>query len=85
MPGVRAVPVVSPPPTQRLLELPEGFLTDFKAERQRAVEEFGMELGFQVWNGRSFLRLSAHAYNRPRDFEILASRLPAILQSSGRL
>lgn len=80
VPAVRAVPVVTPPPTQRLLELPAGFLTDFKAQRQRAVEKFGMELGFQVWNGRSFLRLSAHAYNRPRDFEILAERLPALLE-----
>jgi isopenicillin-N epimerase len=81
VPGLQAVPLVSPAPTMRLLELPDGFLTsgpDFKAQRQRAVDEFGLELGFAVWQGRSFLRLSAHAYNQPRDYEILAERLPGL-------
>lgn len=79
-----AVPdLAAPAPTMRLVELPPSVrITDKVAEealRSRIARDAGAEVNVTMHAGRSFLRLSAHAYTSPRDFELLAARLPALL------
>ena len=42
--------------------------------------ELGVEVAANVWRGRGWLRLSAHAYNDERDYERLADGLPGLLK-----
>lgn len=71
-----------PVPTMRLVELPPSVRIDDKvaeeALRVRIASDAGAELNVSMHAGRSFLRLSAHAYNSARDYELLAARLPAL-------
>jgi isopenicillin-N epimerase len=48
-------------------------LTTMLFERAR------IEVPFTSWNGRGFVRLSAHVYNRPEDYERLAEELPRLV------
>ncbi len=38
-------------------------------------DQHGIEVPVGSWNGRRFLRLSAHLYNRPQDFDTLISAI----------
>jgi isopenicillin-N epimerase len=72
-----------PAPTMRLVELPPSVnVADKVAEealRVRIARDAAAEVNVTMHGGRSFLRLSAHAYTSPRDLELLAARLPAVL------
>ncbi|WP_306319559.1 MULTISPECIES: aminotransferase class V-fold PLP-dependent enzyme [unclassified Streptomyces] len=78
----------SPAPAMRLVPLPEGTATDQDAAhalQHHIADAIGCETAVTTWNGRGFLRLSAHLYNDLDDYAYLADRLPAALaQFSGR-
>jgi isopenicillin-N epimerase len=78
-----AVPdVANPAATMRLVELPlKGDPTpaDGEAFKVRASRELKAEITLTAFDTRVFIRLSAHAYNSPRDYELLAERLPRLL------
>jgi isopenicillin-N epimerase len=46
-------------------------------EQARALQEhmvtLGVEMAVGSWNGRGAIRLSAHVYNRPADYERMAA------------
>jgi isopenicillin-N epimerase len=74
--------VVHPAATMRLVEIP------FSAQRSseageafkiRVSRELKAEITLTGFDERIFVRLSAHAYNSLRDYELLASRLPTLL------
>jgi isopenicillin-N epimerase len=74
--------VAHPAATMRLVELPFGAeLTSAAAEafKTRASGELRAEITLTGFDERVFIRLSAHAYNGLRDYEVLAERLPALL------
>ncbi|OON78092.1 aminotransferase class V [Streptomyces tsukubensis] len=69
-------------PAMRLVPLPAGLATEplCAAELQRHIaRETGCETSITSWDGRGFLRLSAHLYNTPEDYEYLAELLPGCL------
>jgi isopenicillin-N epimerase len=73
--------VVRPAPTMRLVEVPMNVrLTPELAEafKIRASREIKAEITLTEFDDRAFLRLSAHAYNSARDYELLAARLPGL-------
>ncbi|WP_328994241.1 aminotransferase class V-fold PLP-dependent enzyme [Kribbella sp. NBC_01245] len=75
--------VARPAPTMRLVELPSSVqLTQESGEalKARASREIGAEITVTGFDGRFFVRLSAHAYNSLRDYEILSERLPRLLR-----
>jgi isopenicillin-N epimerase len=45
----------------------------------RASREIKAEITLTGFDDRIFVRLSAHAYNSARDYELLAERLPTLL------
>jgi isopenicillin-N epimerase len=74
--------VVNPAPTMRLVELPfTGERTPEAGEafKIRASSELKAEITLTSFDTRVFVRLSAHAYNSLRDYELLAERLPTLL------
>ena len=81
--GTTPPDVASPAPTMRLVELPvswpRGDHAAGDAFKTRAAQEIGASLTVTAHGDRRYLRLSAHAYNAPRDYELLAARLPALL------
>jgi isopenicillin-N epimerase len=79
--GTGVPQVVHPAPTMRLVELPISVrLTKQLAEafKIRASREIRAEITLTEFDDRAFLRLSAHAYNSARDYELLAERLPGL-------
>jgi isopenicillin-N epimerase len=65
-----------------LVALPHGIAcTRAEADRLRAViaERLGAEVMLVPHAGRGYLRLSAHVYNRPREYELLAAGLMSVL------
>lgn len=73
---------VNEAPTMRLIPLAAGLATDPEAAaalQRRIARELRCEVSVTSWDGRGFLRLSAHVYNRPEDYAYLAERLPALL------
>jgi isopenicillin-N epimerase len=82
--GTTLPDVTSPAPTMRLVELPACLsatnVTERIALRNRAAEQIGAELAVTSFGDRSFLRLSAHAYNSPRDYELLADHLRTLMR-----
>ncbi|GAA1687354.1 aminotransferase class V-fold PLP-dependent enzyme [Streptomyces yatensis] len=71
-------------PAMRLVPLPAGLATDHEAAHvlQRAIAAgTGCETAITSWDGRGFLRLSAHLYNTVSDYERLAERLPEVLRA----
>ena len=79
--GTCVAEVAHPAATMRLVELP------FRGERNpaagaafkvRASKELKAEITLTSFDDRVFVRLSAHAYNSRRDYELLAERLPAL-------
>jgi isopenicillin-N epimerase len=47
--------------------------------KARVSRELKAEITLTGFDGRGFIRLSAHAYNSPRDYEQLSERLPEVL------
>lgn len=71
-----------PAPSMRLVPLPAGVAAG--QEQAAALQaELGRSAGCEVavtsWDGRGFLRLSAHAYNCPADYERLATAVRHLL------
>jgi isopenicillin-N epimerase len=70
-----------PAPTMRLVDLPSGVVTTpelGEAFKVRVSRELKAEVALGGYADRVFLRLSAHAYNSPADYEALAARLPTL-------
>jgi isopenicillin-N epimerase len=62
----------------RCVPLPAGVATTTHAARglwARISAELSCEVGVTTWRGRGILRLSAHAYNAPSEYERLATGL----------
>ncbi|SDU84847.1 aminotransferase class V-fold PLP-dependent enzyme [Jiangella alkaliphila] len=74
--------LAAPAATMRLVALPPSVRVEDKAAeealRRRIAREAGAEVNVTVHAGQAFLRLSAHAYNGPGDYELLAARLPVL-------
>ncbi|MFK0010089.1 aminotransferase class V-fold PLP-dependent enzyme [Paenarthrobacter sp. NPDC090520] len=61
----------------RLLRLPRGLATmheDSHTVRAFISDQLDIETAVTTFNGEGFLRLSAHLYNSPQDYEIFAER-----------
>ena len=72
--------VARPAATMRLVELPSSVdLTAGEAFKIRVSRELKAEITLTGFDGRGFIRLSAHAYNSLQDYKSLAERLPALL------
>lgn len=51
--------------------------------RDRALAELGVEAAFTAFGDQGFVRLSAHAYNTPDDYDDFARRcVPALVEWS---
>lgn len=79
-----AVPELArPAPTMRLVELPASVrLVGHDARlafHAAAAHEIDAEITTTVHGDRAFVRLSAHVYNSPQDYDLLAERLPSLL------
>ncbi|MGY1435003.1 aminotransferase class V-fold PLP-dependent enzyme [Streptomyces reniochalinae] len=69
-------------PAMRLVPLPAGLAADQEAAhalQRRISARTGCDVACTTWNGRGFLRLSAHLYNDAADYAHLAEQLPACL------
>ncbi|WP_433157245.1 aminotransferase class V-fold PLP-dependent enzyme [Kribbella sp. CA-247076] len=78
--GTGVAGVARPAATMRLVEVPSTVdLTAGEAFKQRVSRELKAEITLTGFDGRGFIRLSAHAYNSLRDYELLAERLPGVL------
>ncbi|WP_306879798.1 aminotransferase class V-fold PLP-dependent enzyme [Paenarthrobacter nicotinovorans] len=72
-----AVDVGMPVGPLRLIRLPEGLATtheDSHAVRGYISDHLDIETAITTFNGQGFLRLSAHLYNSPKDYEIFAEK-----------
>ncbi|MFC8039739.1 aminotransferase class V-fold PLP-dependent enzyme [Paenarthrobacter sp. NPDC057355] len=61
----------------RLIRLPDGLATtheDSHAVRGYISEHLDIETAITTFNGQGYLRLSAHLYNSPKDYEIFAEK-----------
>ncbi|MFF1829048.1 aminotransferase class V-fold PLP-dependent enzyme [Paenarthrobacter sp. NPDC058040] len=61
----------------RLLSLPAGLATsheDSHSVRAFISDQLDIESAVTTFNGEGFLRLSAHLYNSPKDYELFAER-----------
>ncbi len=78
--GTGVAEVVRPGATMRLVELPSSVdLTDAEGLKMRVSRELKAEITLTGFDGRGFIRLSAHAYNSLPDYEELSERLPRVL------
>lgn len=78
--GTGVAEVVRPAATMRLVELPSSVdLTKAEGLKMRISRELKAEITLTGFDGRGFIRLSAHAYNSLRDYEELSERLPRVL------
>jgi isopenicillin-N epimerase len=78
--GTAVAEVARSAPTMRLVELPSTVdLSAGEAIKQRISRDLKAEITFTGFDGRGFIRLSAHAYNSPQDYASLAERLPSVL------
>lgn len=71
-----------PAVSMQLVPLPAGLAAsteDALSLQARIAETIAVEVAVTTWRGRGFVRLSAHAYNSPGDYERLADALPALL------
>ncbi|HEX4699615.1 MAG TPA: aminotransferase class V-fold PLP-dependent enzyme [Actinomycetes bacterium] len=77
----RELPRDSAVPMQ-LVPLPEGLVTSREqaaALQDRIGEESAVEVAITFFDGRGYVRVCAHAYNAPADYQRLAAELPALL------
>lgn len=66
----------------RLVPLPEGVAMteeDARTLTRGIAAELRTEVSVIPWNGRGYLRLSAHVYNAPVEYERLAEGLPGLI------
>jgi isopenicillin-N epimerase len=78
--GTGVAEVVHPAATMRLVELPSSVdLTAAEKLKMLVSRELKAEITLTGFDGRGFVRLSAHAYNSLRDYEELSERLPTVL------
>ncbi|MFF3846563.1 aminotransferase class V-fold PLP-dependent enzyme [Streptomyces sp. NPDC002328] len=80
--GSATADVGMPVPGMRLVPLPEGLgATRIEADalRDRAVAELDAETAFTSFAGAGYLRLSAHVYNTPADYEEFAERCAPVV------
>ncbi|MFE1928243.1 aminotransferase class V-fold PLP-dependent enzyme [Streptomyces asoensis] len=81
------VDVGMPVPGMRLVRLPEGLGTTRLAAdalRDRATAELGVEAAFTSFDGVGYLRLSAHVYNTPEDYEHFAAVCVPVVEKWAR-
>ncbi|MFJ9717482.1 aminotransferase class V-fold PLP-dependent enzyme [Streptomyces sp. NPDC101213] len=81
------VDVGMPVPGMRLVRLPEGLgtsRTEADALRDRAAVELGVEAAFTSFGGTGYLRLSAHVYNTPGDYEYFADACVPLVEKWAR-
>lgn len=71
-------PVARPAPSMRLVPLPAS-VTDARALHERLFRECRIEVPVTSFGDRLFLRISAHAYNRPADYQDAARATAALL------
>jgi isopenicillin-N epimerase len=78
--GTEVAEVMHPAATMRLVELPSSVdLTDAEGLKARISQYLKAEITLTGFDGRGFIRLSAHAYNSLQDYEELSERLPVVL------
>jgi isopenicillin-N epimerase len=66
----------------QLVPLPEGLVTSREqaaALQDRIGDESAVEVAITFFDGRGYVRVCAHAYNAPADYQRLAAELPALL------
>ena len=76
-----------PVPGMRLVRLPEGLGTTRLAAdalRDRATAELGVEAAVTSFDGVGYLRLSAHVYNTPEDYEHFAAVCVPVVEKWAR-
>lgn len=84
---VESVDVGMPVPGMRLVRLPEGLgATRLAADalRDRATVELAAEAAFTSFDGIGYLRLSAHVYNIPADYERFAETCVPVIEDWAR-
>lgn len=80
--GTSVAEVAHPAATMRLVELPfpgERSPDAGEAFKAKVSRELKAEITLTGFDDRIFIRLSAHAYNSPQDYQRLAEWLPALL------
>jgi isopenicillin-N epimerase len=68
--------------SMQLVPLPDGVATGPEAAaalQAHIGEQIGVEVAVTSWRGAGFLRLSAHVYDAPADYERLAADLPSLV------
>ena len=76
------VDVGMPVPGMRLVRLPDGMAAsriEADALRDRVARELGVEAAFTSFDGRGYMRLSAHVYNTADDYEYFAEECVPVL------
>nr|BFD80898.1 aminotransferase class V-fold PLP-dependent enzyme [Streptomyces sp. Xyl84] len=76
-----------PVPGMRLVRLPEGLGASriaADALRDRATAELGAEAAFTSFDGVGYLRLSAHVYNTPADYDRFAESCVPLVREWAR-
>ncbi|MFF4397188.1 aminotransferase class V-fold PLP-dependent enzyme [Streptomyces sp. NPDC001480] len=71
-----------PVPGMRLVRLPDGLgrsRIEADALRDRVARELAVEAAFTSFDGIGYLRVSAHVYNTPADYEYFAERCVPVL------
>ncbi|MBB6569219.1 aminotransferase class V-fold PLP-dependent enzyme [Kribbella sandramycini] len=76
--GTSVGELANPAPTLRLVELP-SVIADAEPFKARFSREHQIEITLTGYEGRSYLRLSAHAYNTPECYRKLSVALPKVL------
>jgi isopenicillin-N epimerase len=77
-----SVDVGMPVPGMRLVRLPDGLApgrVEADALRDRVARELGVEAAFTSFDGTGYMRLSAHVYNTPADYEYFAETCVPVL------
>ncbi|GAA3784934.1 aminotransferase class V-fold PLP-dependent enzyme [Streptomyces chiangmaiensis] len=80
--GDGAADVGMPVPGMRLVRLPDGLgasRVEADALRDRVARELGVEAAFTSFDGIGYMRLSAHVYNTPADYEYFAESCVPVL------
>ncbi|MFG2938644.1 aminotransferase class V-fold PLP-dependent enzyme [Streptomyces sp. NPDC048282] len=76
-----------PVPGMRLVRLPDGLgrsRIEADALRDRVARELAVEAAFTSFDGIGYLRVSAHVYNTPADYEHFAERCVPVLADWAR-
>ncbi len=84
----RRADVGMPAASMRLVALPGGLVSSEEtanALRNRMLAELGIEAAFSCFDGRGYLRLSAHAYNNAGDYQDFVIRAVPWLRRLARI